>query len=150
MRSRRHHINRRRSRVQPVPNPVPTQRRLDRVSYIIEKFLELGNKTWPVSLCSEEMSVPNLCPVRKLQPWDTFELLYIHGMRWNIVNMHPIRQVTLFLMTTIGQDAIFHHYGVTDKVLSHNSKTFVFMHYAMHVRPPLMSAGGLALTGTLA
>ena len=34
------------------------QRRLDKVSYIIEEFLELGNKTWPVSLCSEEMSVP--------------------------------------------------------------------------------------------
>ena len=41
------------------------------------------------------------------------------------------------LMTTIGQDAMFHHYGVTDKVLSHNSKIFVFMHYTMHVRPPL-------------
>ena len=38
---------------------------MDKVSYIIEEFLKLGNKTWPVSLCSEEMSVPNLCPVRK-------------------------------------------------------------------------------------
>ena len=35
------------------------------------------------------------------------------------------------LMITIGQDAIFHHYGVTDKVLFHNSKIFVFnvLHY---------------------
>ena len=47
------------------PYAYHVQRRLDKVSYIIEEFLELGNKTWPVSLCSEEMSVPNLCPVRK-------------------------------------------------------------------------------------
>ena len=33
-------------------------------------------------------------------------------------------------MITIGQDAMFHHYGVTDKVLSHNSQIFVFMYYA--------------------
>ena len=40
-------------------------------------------------------------------------------------------------MVIIGQDAMFHHYGVTDKVLSHNSKIFVFMYCNMHIRPPL-------------
>ena len=57
-----------------------TQRRLDKVSYIIEELLELGNKTWPVSLYSEEMSVPNLCPVRK-STMGYLELFYIHGMQ---------------------------------------------------------------------
>ena len=49
----------------------------------------------------------------------------------------PHRTSNTILMITIGQDAMFHHYGVTDKVLSHNSKIFVFMYYTMHVRPPL-------------
>ena len=51
----------------------------------------------------------------------------------------PHRTSNTILMITIGQDVMFHHmnYGVTDKVLYHNSKIFIFLYYTMHVQPPL-------------
>ena len=53
-------------------------------------------------------------------------------------NYAPHRTSNTILMITIGQDAMFHYYGVTDKVLSHNSKIFVFMYCTVHVQPPLV------------
>ena len=54
----------------------------------------------------------------------------------------PHRTSNTILMITIGRDAMFHHHGVTDKVLSHNSKTFVFMYYTICMSDLLCPGGG--------